>query len=219
MIASARMTNEELWLAKRLAEALKTGLIDIVPRTGAADDLLLNADRNPNTAGAKLLGVTTEPGARLGTILERVRAGQIKAVLALGEDLTDCGFSPEDMARLPVLIAMNSLSSMTTTHAAVVLPSATFAEKRGTMINATGRLQRLNRAIRSPGEARDDWEILRDLIQQLTGSNGIYLIEDVFKQMAESIPQLHGLTLSRVGDLGCEILKPSTAEQPEAAPV
>ncbi len=219
VIASARMTNEELWLAKRLAEALKTDLIDIVPRSGQADDLLLSADRNPNTAGAKLLGVTTEPGARLGTIRERVRGGQIKAVLVLGEDLVDCGFSREDIVGLTVIIAMNSLPNATTRHAAVVLPSATFAEKRGTMINAAGRLQRLNRAIRSPGEARDDWEILRDLIQQLTGSNGIYLIEDVLKQMADSVPQLQGLTLSRVGDLGCEIMEPNAAENPEPTPV
>ena len=65
-------------------------------------------------------------------------------------------------------------------------PPFGFAEKRGSMINGKGRLQRLNRAVRGPGQARDDWEILRDLIQALTGSNGIYTIEDVFRQMSES---------------------------------
>ena len=39
------------------------------------------------------------------------------------------------------------------------------------MINGKGRLQRLNRAVRGPGQARDDWEILRDLIQALLGGN------------------------------------------------
>ena len=37
------------------------------------------------------------------------------------------------------------------------------------MINGKGRLQRLNRAVRGPGQARDDWEILRDLIQAVFG--------------------------------------------------
>ena len=37
------------------------------------------------------------------------------------------------------------------------------------MINGKGRLQRLNRAVRGPGQARDDWEILRDLIQAIYG--------------------------------------------------
>ena len=60
-------------------------------------------------------------------------------------------------------------------------PSFGFAEKRGSMINRKGRLQRLNRAVAGPGQARDDWEILRDLIQACTGQNGIYSIEDVFR--------------------------------------
>jgi NADH-quinone oxidoreductase subunit G len=84
------------------------------------------------------------------------------------------------------------------------------------MINVKGRLQRLNRAIQSPGNAREDWEILRDLVQQLTGANGVYLIEDVFKQMAENVAQFQGLTLSRIGDLGVQLegvvsVEPATA--------
>jgi NADH-quinone oxidoreductase subunit G len=63
------------------------------------------------------------------------------------------------------------------------------------MINGDGRLQRLNRAVRAPGQARDDWEILRDLIQACSGTNSIYSIEDVFRQMAEAVPQLARLSL------------------------
>jgi NADH-quinone oxidoreductase subunit G len=74
------------------------------------------------------------------------------------------------------------------------------------MINIKGRLQRLNRAIQPPGTARDDWEIIRDLNQQLTGANGIYLVEDVFKQIAEAIPDLLGLSLSKIGDQGVELV-------------
>jgi NADH-quinone oxidoreductase subunit G len=74
------------------------------------------------------------------------------------------------------------------------------------MINIKGRLQRLNRAIQPPGTARDDWEIIRDLNQQLTGANGIYFVEDVFKQIAEAIPDLLGLSLSKIGDQGVELV-------------
>jgi NADH-quinone oxidoreductase subunit G len=70
------------------------------------------------------------------------------------------------------------------------------------MINLKGRLQRFNQAIQPPGSARDDWEILRDLIQALSGSNGIYTVDEVFKQMAAEVPALQGLTISRIGDLG-----------------
>ena len=206
VIASGRMTNEELWLAKKLVDAVKTPNFDIVPKTGPADDLLLNANRNPNTKGAELLGVcSAEPGAKLNQIISGVNGGHIKAVVALQEDLTAAGFQAKDLERLGALIVMDTLPNETTKRASTVLPAATFAEKRGSMVNAKGRLQRLNRAIQSPGNARDDWEILRDLVQHLTDANGVYLIEDVFKQISEHVPQFGGLTLSKIGDLGIQL--------------
>src|ERR1700693_2632242 len=65
ILASGRMTNEELWLTSQLAKILGSDLIDIFPRTGPGDDILLSADRNPNKNGARVLGGTSAPGARL----------------------------------------------------------------------------------------------------------------------------------------------------------
>jgi NADH-quinone oxidoreductase subunit G len=107
------------------------------------------------------------------------------------------------------LIVMDILPNETTRSASILLPSSAFSEKRGSMINVKGRLQRLNRATQPPGTARDDWEIVRDLIQQLTGSNGIYLIEDVFKQIADSIPDMNSLSLSRITDQGVALVEKS----------
>ena len=206
VIASARMTNEELWLTKKLIESLGTTYHDIVPHVGEADHLLVNADRNPNTQGAQLFGVTgLQTGAKLGEIANKIRSGEIKAVVALGEDLTQLGLTTSDLQTLSSLIVMGILPNETTPYASVLLPSFAFAEKRGSMINAKRRLQRLNRAVKGPGEARDDWEILRDLIQQLVGSNGTYLIEDVFKQIAKVVPELDGLTLSKISDMGVQL--------------
>jgi NADH-quinone oxidoreductase subunit G len=73
------------------------------------------------------------------------------------------------------------------------------------MINLAGRIQRLNRAIPAPGHARDDWEILRDLIVAVGGQNGVYSIEEVFKAMAGEIPALAGLSMAGIGDLGVEL--------------
>ncbi|HEY5894314.1 MAG TPA: molybdopterin-dependent oxidoreductase [Chthoniobacterales bacterium] len=208
IIASGRMTNEELFLARRLAEALKVAAIDILPRVGESDGFLVAADRNSNTTGAQLLGVTgAEPGRNLSVIADGVRSGQIKGLILLGENAVAAGVAEEDLAKLKTLIVVDILPNASTQYATVVLPAASFAEKRGSMINLKGRLQRLNKAIDSPGEARDDWEILRDLIMAVSGSNGIYTIEDVFKQMALEIPQLAGLSLSKIGDLGLQILE------------
>jgi NADH-quinone oxidoreductase subunit G len=205
VVASGKMTNEELWLTKKLIETLSVKYHDVIPRTGESDDILLSSFRNPNTVGAHLFGVSQEePGSLLPEIVERVKARNIKAVLALSEDLST-GLNRSDLQKLEALVVVDILPNATTEHATTLLPGLSFAEKRGSMVNIKGRLQRLNRAIQGPGEARDDWEILRDLLQRLTGSNGVYLIEDVFKQMAETVTELHGLSLSKIGDLGVQL--------------
>ena len=220
VVASAKMTNEELWLAKKLIDTLGTAHHDIVPRAGEADQLLMSADRNPNTLGAQLFGVTTEnPGSKLPEITEKIVSGEIRAVVALGEDLTEIGLAEPDLKKLAALIVVGILPSATTRSASVLLPACAFSEKRGTMINIKGRLQRLNRACQAPGEARDDWEIIRDLLQQLTGSNGIYLIEDVFKQIAEAIPEMKGLSLSKIGDQGVQLVEETEEARPPAMTV
>jgi NADH-quinone oxidoreductase subunit G len=218
IIASGRMTNEELWLTRQLANILGVELIDIVPRTGPSDDILLSADRNPNTNGARLLGVTSHPGARLREIVDGVASGRIRGLVALGEDAAKIGLTPAQLSALPAFVVMNLFANASTAAATALLPSFGFAEKRGSMINGKGRLQRLNRAVRGPGQARDDWEILRDLIQAYSGRNGIYSIEDVFRQMSAAVPALAGLSLSKISDLGVQVLEIEQSPPPPWEP-
>ena len=208
IIASGRMTNEELWLTLQLAKSLDTQRIDIVPRREPGDNILLSEDRNPNTNGARLiLGSKSEPGANLLAIADAVRSGRIKALVILKENTMHLGIPVEELAQLPVLIMMNVLPNEATEKATVLLPGCGFAEKRGSMVNGKGRLQRLNRAVRPPGNARDDWEILRDLLQAIGGGDSLLSIEDVFRRISETVPQFAGLTLSKIGDLGAHILQ------------
>ncbi len=212
LVASARLTNEELYLAKRLATALNVTIQDVLPRTGEPDGILIPADRNPNTSGARLLGATGEtPGARLKDILAGVRNGSITGILCLGEDLLDCGFTHDDLAKLKVIVVTSILANPTTAAAHVALPGAGFAEKRGSMINIRGRLQRLNKAVEPLGEARDDWEILTDLLAAAGCVHSLHSIEDVFRAMSQDVPEFAGLNLGKIGDLGLQLLnKPET---------
>jgi len=117
------------------------------------------------------------------------------------------GLPVEQLSQLPALIVMNILPNEVTERATVVLPASGFAEKRGSMINGKGRLQRLNRAVRPPGNARDDWEILRDLLQAIGGGDSVSSIDDVFRRISETIPQFAGQSLNKIGDLGAHILQ------------
>jgi NADH-quinone oxidoreductase subunit G len=217
IIASGRMTNEELWLTSQLANSLGTQRIDIVPRREPGDNILLSEDRNPNTNGARLiLGSQSEPGANLLAIADAVKTGKIQALVILKENAMHLGISVEQLEQLPVLIMMNILPNDATEKATVLLPGCGFAEKRGSMVNGKGRLQRLNRAVRPPGNARDDWEILRDLLQAVGGGDSLLSIDDVFRRISEAVPQFAGLTLNKIGDLGIHILQ--MEELPPAHP-
>jgi NADH-quinone oxidoreductase subunit G len=207
IIASGRMTNEELFLTRALAAEIGSSQLSLVPRLGDSDDLLVAADRNPNTTGAKLILETEDPYAKLDAIREGVRSGSIKALLVFGEDLiTDAGFTAEDLKNLDFLLQTSVLANPTADMAQLVLPTAAFAEKRGSMVNLSGRLQRLNRAVELPGQARDDWEVLRDLRLAISGGkNETHHIEDIFKAIAASVPALSGLNLSKIGHQGTPI--------------
>src|SRR3546814_19586005 len=53
-------------------------------------------------------------------------------------------------------------------HAAdVVLPGAAYTEKAGTYVNLEGRVQRGDKAVFAPGDAREDWTIFRALSDKL----------------------------------------------------
>ena len=219
IVASGRMTNEELWLTRKIADVLDVRYIDIVPRFGVGYDILLSEDRNPNATGARLiLALDSEPGEKLSQLVKAVESGEIRALLVLGENPAKFGLDVEQLGSLPAFVVMDILSNAANEHATVLLPAAGFAEKRGSMINGKGRLQRLNRAIRPPGNARDDWEILRDLLQALGGSNGLYTVDDVFRQMSTEIREFHGLTLSKIGDLGVHVIKENESPKPPRDP-
>jgi len=212
MIASARMTNEELWLAGKIARHLGITMHDVVARPQKADGILVSDDGNPNTAGAQLLGITHKtPGAKAHEIATAVRSGKVKALLCLGEDPRHYGLTDAEMANIELIVCLDILPNTATKHATAVLPGAGFAEKRGSMVNVKGRIQRLNRATQPPGQARDDFEILSDLLRAL-GVEVPQTLDGIFKEMSAAVPAFSGLTLAKLGDQGIPLETASAAQ-------
>lgn len=211
VIASGRMTNEELYLAKKLAGFISTTNIDVVPRTSKGDDMLISSDANPNTIGAGLILGVSKIGEKLPSIINGIRQGTIKGLLVLGEDLTEAaGCTEADLDKLDYLGVVTHSANPTAKKADIVLPGVTFAEKYGTMFNVTGRIQRLNRAILPLGQAHDDWQILRDLCTAFGADETISKLsnaQQVLGLIAGEIPCLEGVTWGSIGDLGKQILE------------
>jgi NADH-quinone oxidoreductase subunit G len=87
-------------------------------------------------------------------------------------------------------------------HAAdIILPAAAFTEKAGTWVNTEGRVQFAEKAVFAPGDAREDWTILRALADALKVSVGFDSFEDLRRAMAAEVPALGVEGLANYGKL------------------
>ncbi len=78
-------------------------------------------------------------------------------------------------------------------RADVILPSAAYTEKSITYVNTEGRAQMTMRAAFPPGEAREDWAILRALSETLGVTQGWNSLEELRQAMYAVAPQLAAL--------------------------
>jgi len=205
VVASARQTTEELYLLQGIGRKLGA-LTDAVAREGEGDQLLVNADRNPNSQGARLTGIAyTEMGIRLPKIAEGIRSGRIRTLVVFGEDVTRHGLDAELLGRLELLVVSDILPNATTGLAHILLPGCAPLEKRGTFINVKGRVQRLMKAVEPPGDARPEWEFLAEIARELGTASGFSTIEGLFNRMAGEVPALAGVEWAKLGDGGVTV--------------
>lgn len=129
--------------------------------------------------GALMLGF-----ARKGGIKDLVKA-KPKLLIALGADEVD--FSAFENS-LKVYIGHHGDKGA---HAAdIVLPAAAFTEKSGTYVSTEGRVQFADKAVFAPGDAREDWTILRALADTLGVSIGFDNFAELQAAMIAEVPAL-----------------------------
>ncbi len=73
-------------------------------------------------------------------------------------------------------------------HADVILPASTYTEKSGSFVNTEGRVQMTSRAAFAPGEAKEDWAILRALSAYLGATLGFDSLADLRSQLYSQFP-------------------------------
>ena len=133
--------------------------------------------------------------AQKGGIADIVKAAP-KMVLALGADEVD--WSQFD-GSLKVYIGHHGDRGA---HAAdIILPAAAYSEKDGTYVNTEGRVQFAEKAVFAPGEAREDWTILRALADALRVNVGFDSLAELQAKMIEEVPALGVEGLADYGKL------------------
>ncbi len=165
--------------------------------------MLVSADKNPNSNGARLTGICfTEIGTNLPQIASGISSGKIKTLIVFGEDVTKHGIGADLLGKLDTLIVSDILPNATTKLAHYLLPGCAHAEKRGSFTNIKGRVQKFMKAVEAPGDAKPEWEFLHDLVYNVTGQNGFLTIEGLFNEMAKDVSAFNGLTWAGLGDTG-----------------
>ena len=144
-------------------------------------------------AAAWATDLAQAPGLTSQGMLKAAQAGELRALLIMGEDplLTDPDQNQvaRAFAALDFLVVIELSLTETAKCADVLLPAAAFAEKDGTFTNCERRVQRIRQAIAAPGLARSDWQILAELALRM-GYPGMAWAdaEAVFAEMAGLTP-------------------------------
>ncbi|MCE9636913.1 MAG: molybdopterin-dependent oxidoreductase [Planctomycetes bacterium] len=209
-LISARLTNEEIWLASKLCDALGTPHRDTKPRAFGKDDLLRTGDGNPNSAGARILGVAPGKG---GAGLANFASQNLAGAALFGEDLDDRPEAIAALQKLAFVLVVDSRESETMRKAAhVVLPGLTAYEKDGSFTNVTGRVQRIAPCVRSPGDAWPDWKILGWLVAGNDRGARPKTCAEVFARMAAAVPEFSGMTHGMLGTAGLDVRSAAPAQ-------
>ncbi|PCI50020.1 MAG: NADH-quinone oxidoreductase subunit G, partial [Alphaproteobacteria bacterium] len=133
--------------------------------------------------GAMDLGLVTDGG--VDGILDGAASGDIEVVFNLGADEIDTSRLEKTF-----VIYQGSHGDEGAKHADVILPGVAYTEKPGTYVNMEGRVQRAPRVIFGPGDAREDWAILRALSEKLGVTLPFDTIAELRAKMIADHPHL-----------------------------
>lgn len=189
---------------------------------GEDDDLLLRADKSPNRRGLEnLLTARDAESASVADLLDRAVAGELSALLVVGEDLATL-VSEEKLAAATAagleLIVVASHENATTRAGTIVLPTGIFPEVDGTVVNFQGRVQVMRAAYPPPFLARTGAWILTRLASRLGDGSEDARPRDLFDELAAQVPAFQGLTFARLGAGGC-VLPGGACETPASGSV
>lgn len=132
------------------------------------------------------LGLVSDKGIK--GILDGAAKGDIEVVFNLGADEIDT-----DQLEKAFVIYQGSHGDAGVKHADVILPGVAYTEKPGIYVNTEGRVQVAERVIFGPGDAREDWTILRALSEKLGHTLPFDTIAELRSKLVAEYPNFAGV--------------------------
>jgi len=138
-----------------------------------------------------LADLPSETGLSVDEMLEAATEGNLKALYVMKSGPATL-MGREVLEKLDFLVVQDLFLTETAQLADVVLPAASFAETEGTFTNLAGRVQRVREALRPPGEARPDDQIITELAKAMGNDFGYVSPAEVMAEVAKLAPMDKG---------------------------
>lgn len=166
-------------------------------------------DETNQASFAKAWGLASEslsrkPGLTLVEMTQAIDDGKLRGMLILGENPVvgdpNAAHVIEALKKLDFLAVIEIFPTETTELAHIVLPAASFAEKRGTKTATDRRVQWLERAVEPVGEAMADWKIICRIASRMGFEKQFtYPHEEaIFYEIRAMVPSYAGLSPERL---------------------
>ena len=198
---------------KKAPSVVIVGAGAVTGANGAA--ILAAAQQLAENSNSKLMVLHTAAG-RVGAMdVGAVTKGGMKAALKGADVIFNLGADEVEIADGPFVIYQGSHGDRGAHRADVILPSAAYTEESGIFVNTEGRPQLAERAGFAPGDARENWAILRALSAELGATLPFDSLSELRAKMFADVPHLGALnvvpenkaTKLRVGKLGKTAIK------------
>jgi len=152
--------------------------------------------------------LSNKVGLTVTEMLSGAEDGTVKALYVMGENPMlsdpDVNHVKTALEKLDFLVVQDIFLTETARLADVVLPAASYAEKDGLFTNTERRAQRISKALKSPGQAKEDWVILQEIANAMGSDWNYESAHDIAQEICQLTPQYGGITWERVGKTGLQ---------------
>ena len=146
--------------------------------------------------------LSSNPGLTSIEAMDGAVSGDMRAIYIMGENpmLSDPNTNHVEKAlrNLDFLVVQDIFLTETAELADVVLPATCFAEKEGTFTNTERRVQRVRKAVEGPGESREDWAILAEIMRRFGVDPGFNSAKEIMDEIAKLTPSFGGISYERL---------------------
>ncbi|TNH39907.1 NADH-quinone oxidoreductase subunit NuoG [Paracoccus haeundaensis] len=159
-------------------------------READGEAVLAAAQALAQTTGVRLLVLHTAAG-RVGAMdVGAVTEGGMSAAIDGAQVIFNLGADEVEIAAGPVVIYQGSHGDRGAHRADIILPAACYTEEMGLFVNTEGRPQLAMRANFAPGEAKENWAILRALSAELGQTLPWDSLAQLRRALVEAVPHL-----------------------------